>query len=42
MYKYQVQEFAAGKWWPVRSFALESDAAEFARKLQKGRVVRLR
>jgi hypothetical protein len=35
---YFVEEYAAGKWWLVRSFDNEIDAEDFAKRFRKARV----
>lgn len=40
-YPYQVQEFVAGKWWPVQSYSNEQEAKAHAAKLSRARVVKL-
>ena len=39
MIKFTVQEFAAGQWFSVRSFATEAEAKDFADRFPKARVI---
>lgn len=40
--QYQVQEFAAGKWYPIKSFDTEQEAIEYAATVRNSRVKKVR